>query len=69
MGGNRRSGPSLTIVSVSWFDRFGDQLLVSAALSAASNHSVQYHIDSPAIRFDYKTMDYRQLRYFIAVAE
>jgi hypothetical protein len=40
-----------------------------AALSAVSRHSVQYHIDSPAIRFDYKRMDYRQLRYFIAVAE
>jgi DNA-binding transcriptional LysR family regulator len=32
-------------------------------------HSVQYVIDSPAIRFDYNKMDYRQLRYFIAVAE
>ncbi len=44
-------------------------VLVMAALSARNDHSVQYHIDSPAIRFDYKSMDYRQLRYFIAVAE
>jgi DNA-binding transcriptional LysR family regulator len=32
-------------------------------------HSVQYGIDSPVIRFDYNRMDYRQLQYFIAVAE
>src|ERR1700733_1346621 len=64
--------PSLMISSLLHFYRrawAGAFSRLPAALSALSRHSVQYHIDSPAIRFDYKRMDYRQLRYFIAVAE
>jgi DNA-binding transcriptional LysR family regulator len=58
------AGPSAGIAGfLGRFVVLCDQIIVRRA------HSVQYVIDSPDIRFDYNRMDYRQLRYFIAVAE
>jgi DNA-binding transcriptional LysR family regulator len=44
-------------------------LILGERTIASCAYSVQYDIERPDIRSDYNWMDYRQLRYFIAVAE